>query len=87
MRLQKRMNKKRVAIKGKNRIPSLPIVSIMMPRIKSTSISPKLCSLPGTNFLADPAITINTVTNATTTHMMMTALLMEISSPPNEIGM
>jgi hypothetical protein len=45
-----------------------------------------LCNLPGTSLRADPAITMSTATRETTTHMMTTALLMEISNPPIEIG-
>ncbi len=59
----------------------------MMPRMKSTSISARLCNLPGTSWRADPALSIRNATSATTTHMMMTALLMEISIPPRESGM
>ena len=44
MRLQNKMNRKSVAINGKNFMPSLPIVSRMIPRIKSTNISARLCS-------------------------------------------
>ncbi len=58
MRLQKRIKRNNVAMSGKNRIPSFPIVSRMMPRMKSTIISARLCNLPGTSLRADPAMTI-----------------------------
>jgi len=79
--LENRMKTNSVAMNGKNRIPFSPIVSRIMPLINSTSNSARLCNRVGTSRRPPPALMSNSAARAMMTHIMITALLSEISRP------
>src|ERR1041385_8810763 len=81
IRLENRIKRNRVAMKGKNRRPYSPIVSRMMPRMNPTSSSARLCSWEGTSFRPAAAKRRSPATAAMTTHIISTALFREISIP------
>src|SRR4030042_1252774 len=87
-RLQKRMKKKRVAIKGNQLIPSSPRISwIRLCFTKLTSDSIKFCSPLGMSLPIRPARVRVRKTRTHATHIEMTALVMEMSIPPIFNGM